>query len=238
MDCAVCGIRSSTGYCVECQTLLCEECGIACETCGKLVCPEHVEETRSGKRLCATCMTKRREERRKRKKHKEDEDTSFAALDGEGEGGEEEPDEEAILTVSARRGLEPWQWSLILGISGVVVILILLIFPSWRRIPMGPETFIPTTIFTAVFPLFSIIWAVTGIVRIEYDEDRAKCYYGIALSALTLILIVVAVVTDPARNQRDEAQSLQEQREGLSEEELEDWRQQQLERYSAPAQDR
>ena len=238
MDCAVCGIRSSTGYCVECQTLLCEECGTVCESCGKLACPEHVEETRSGKRLCSSCMAKRREARKKHKRHR-DEDTSFAAMEGGGEpGAEEEPDEEAILTASARAGLEPWQWSLMLGIGGAIIILLLLVFPSWRRIPMGPDAYLPTTIFAVVFPLFSVIWAITGMVRIEYDEDRGKCYYGIALSLLTLILVVVAVVTDPARHQRNDAQTLQEQREGLSEEGLERWREEQLERFTAPGEKR
>ena len=67
MDCGVCEIRSSVGFCIECKKLLCEVCGVECAYCGKMLCPEHVQTTHSGKKLCGPCMVKRRayQERRR-----------------------------------------------------------------------------------------------------------------------------------------------------------------------------
>ncbi len=59
MDCAYCGIRSATGYCLECRQLICEECAIVCGVCGKLVCQEHVHETPHHRLLCGKCIKDR-----------------------------------------------------------------------------------------------------------------------------------------------------------------------------------
>jgi len=59
MECSVCNTRSSIGYCVECQSLLCEECAVTCQGCGKLICRDHVHETPHNRRLCIKCYAER-----------------------------------------------------------------------------------------------------------------------------------------------------------------------------------
>lgn len=59
MECSFCQTRSSIGFCVECRALLCEECAVVCQGCGKLVCHTHVRETTHRRRLCGKCYDKR-----------------------------------------------------------------------------------------------------------------------------------------------------------------------------------
>ena len=61
MNCGICGIRSSVGYCVECKTLLCEQCATLCEECGQPICSNHIHETPHHRRLCIECIAKRNE---------------------------------------------------------------------------------------------------------------------------------------------------------------------------------
>lgn len=61
MQCLVCGVRSSVGYCVECQRLVCEDCGQTCQECGRLVCRDHLHETPHSRLLCIKCMERRDE---------------------------------------------------------------------------------------------------------------------------------------------------------------------------------
>lgn len=56
MDCGVCEVRSSDGYCITCKTLLCPECASPCEHCHKPICPQHLHETGSGRLLCEKCL--------------------------------------------------------------------------------------------------------------------------------------------------------------------------------------
>ena len=59
MECSSCIIRSSIGYCVECRALVCEECSVTCQVCGKLVCRSHVRETPHRRQLCPKCYARR-----------------------------------------------------------------------------------------------------------------------------------------------------------------------------------
>jgi len=59
MECSSCIIRSSIGYCVECRALVCEECSVTCQVCGKLVCRPHVRETPHRRQLCPKCYARR-----------------------------------------------------------------------------------------------------------------------------------------------------------------------------------
>jgi len=65
MECAFCQVRSAIGYCVECRSLVCEQCGVKCDGCGKLMCREHVHETPHGRRLCIKCYVDRNRHFRK-----------------------------------------------------------------------------------------------------------------------------------------------------------------------------
>ncbi|HIJ65776.1 MAG TPA: response regulator [Candidatus Hydrogenedentes bacterium] len=61
MNCGICGIRSSIGYCVECKALLCEQCATLCASCGQPICAAHVHETPHHRLLCVDCMNARNE---------------------------------------------------------------------------------------------------------------------------------------------------------------------------------
>lgn len=63
MECAQCGVRSSIGYCHECEILLCEVCGNRCERCHKTVCRSHIQRTSSGRNICVSCVVANYEKR-------------------------------------------------------------------------------------------------------------------------------------------------------------------------------
>lgn len=226
MDCAVCGIRSSMGYCVECQALLCEECAVKCETCSKLVCPEHVHETRSGRRLCNACYADRKAKREQRKAGAAPE----AALPEE----EQIAIEEGALTASSRRGPDPWQWSLGVAVCALIVVAVLIVWTGGRRIPLGGSAYVPTPIIPILLAVFSGVWAFFGFTKEDYYEDRGKCVVGPVIGLLVVALSIFAIVSDPARTAELEARMKEEQRQQMTDEELAEWREQQKERYSAP----
>jgi hypothetical protein len=232
MECSACGVRSAVGYCVKCQAMLCEECGIACETCGKVVCSEHMQETRSGRQLCVACYEERRHGRKGQGDHGAAEGTAFETLKAEGaEPGGEEGSEGEILTASAYRSIPPWKLSLGVAITAVVLALIILLFPGMRRVTLSGTTYIPTPYLLLILPALSIAWAALGLVRSEYWEDRPKCLIGPVVSLVCIALCIVAAVTDPAKEADRAAQELQQEREGMTKEQLEVWREQRLQRY-------
>jgi len=235
MECSACGVRSSVGYCAKCQAMLCEECSITCESCGKIVCSEHMHETRSGRQICFACNEERVHSRRGKSKEGRgaaSESTSFAALDAG--GVEPEADEEAegqVLTASAYRAIPPWKLSLGVAVTALVVAVIILIFPGFRRITLSGASYLPTPWLLLILPALSVAWAVLGLVRPEYWEDRPKCLIGPAISLVCVVLCVVAAVTDPAKADERAALERQKERDGMTKEQLEAWREQRLRRY-------
>lgn len=227
MECMVCGLRSSVGYCAVCQKMLCEECGIRCEMCGKMVCSEHSYETSSGKQLCIECQKERKKEYAKRRREAEAgiQPQEDAVAQPEAVGQEE------VLTASAKRKIEPWTWSLGVAILGVVIILVLLVVPSLRRAPLSASAYIPMSIVPIILALFATVWGILGIVREEHVEDRSKCFAGLGVAFVTILLAIVAIYTDPAAKIKSEVDLMQNDREGLSQKELTDWRKQSLEKF-------
>src|SRR5690606_3190393 len=75
MECTLCNIRSAVGTCNDCHTMVCEECGVQCEHCGKWACPQHVYMTSSGKTLCLPCQEERRARRAAASRRAEGHDT-------------------------------------------------------------------------------------------------------------------------------------------------------------------
>jgi len=227
MECMVCGLRSSVGYCVVCQKMLCEECGIRCETCGKLVCAEHSYETSSGKQLCVECQKERKKEYARRRREAEE---GIPPQD-EVSAQDEVVGQDEVLTASAKRRVEPWLWSLGVSIAGAALVLLLLVAPSLRRAPLGANAYIPMSIVPIVVSLFAMVWGIVGLVREEHYEDRPKCFAGLGLALVTILLAVVAIWTDPAARIKSEFDLMQSDREGLSQKELDDWRKQSLDKF-------
>lgn len=63
MECADCGVRSSVGYCRECEMLLCEVCSHTCEICGTTVCRSHIQRSSRGRSICVSCVVSRYDKR-------------------------------------------------------------------------------------------------------------------------------------------------------------------------------
>lgn len=231
MDCQVCGVRSSVGYCGECQKILCETCGVICENCKKISCSDHIHETSGGRLLCTACYEERREKRRQAKAahaKKGEEDTSLQGLEAEGDLEGEVEDE--ALVASARRPIQPWQMSLYIAIGGVVVALIMMLVPALRHIPLGGDRFIPTGYVMLIIPLLGIIWALIGLVKEDYYEDRTKCMYGLGTSILAAILTLVVIWIDPAiRTETNEG--IQNVRQDMNQQQLKDWREKTLKQF-------
>ena len=55
MECGICGIRSAVGYCSHCEALLCDECRVTCDICGRSLCVEHARRTPGKHFLCEQC---------------------------------------------------------------------------------------------------------------------------------------------------------------------------------------
>ncbi|MBX7254750.1 MAG: hypothetical protein K1Y02_00215 [Candidatus Hydrogenedentes bacterium] len=226
MECLVCQIRSSVGFCAECQGLLCETCGVPCEQCGSPSCPTHIHETRSGRKLCIKCYEDRQAKRAQAKAAAE------RAHDDEAVPAQVTPEvAEVALVGSARKMPQPWQVSLYIASAGLLAVLLMFVFPSFRRIPLGPTSYIPTPYVMLLIPLIAVVWATVGIIRVEFFRDRSKCFIGIGLAVLTLILSVVAVRTDPAAAAQAQVKSMEEVRKQMTPDQLKDWRERTLKRY-------
>ncbi len=215
MDCSVCNVRSSMGYCDECNTLLCEDCAIKCVKCSKLMCPDHQRITKGGRILCHTCMGERdaqRDERRRKIDEAEAGGTSMAALDGEAEAEAEGE----ILTASIKKPPPAWKLALYSACTGLAVIVVMLIFPSMRSMT-GP---IPTPYLMLLIPALAIVWSIVGMKDEEEEEDsKSRCLIAIGLAVVTVVLAFVAVATDPKREAQRIAEETAQDRTTMTEEE-------------------
>ncbi|MBI5094136.1 MAG: hypothetical protein HZB26_17050 [Candidatus Hydrogenedentes bacterium] len=203
MECSICLVRSSVGYCSACQILLCDECGISCTKCGKLVCSQHVHETRSHKQLCPECMEERKTRAAERAAVADaGESTSLEALQ------EEQPADVAseALLASVRQPPPPWKLSAITAGAGVAVMLVLLFFPAMRHVDLpGTAGLLYIPYFVMLVPLIAIAWGIAALTGADYVLDRPKAYIGLGLSIVCIIMGVVAVQTDPARKAAEAA---------------------------------
>ena len=210
MDCGSCKTRGAVESCSECHTLLCEVCLINCERCGKVVCPDHIHKTSSGRIICVACQAERKAKAKQR-------DKVSGAADAEMPDvpvTEETPEEE-ILVASVRKPPPPWKLSVYAACAAIALALFLFLFPSLRsfRLPWGG--FFSAAYPFLVIPAVSILWAVIGLrsVESEYIPDRPKCMLGAGLAVLGSILLIFAALTDPARVAENKA--LEDQKKSL-----------------------
>ena len=225
MECEVCTFRGSVTSCVSCGKLLCEECGLECAECGKAICPEHIQTTAHGRTLCEKCYAKREERKSGRKKE--------AAAVGGGvveELEEEELEEERILTASVRKPPSPWTIALVASGLGLGLMAVVLIFPGMRTMTLGAGFGLRTPLVLLVIPVIAAAWGVAGLLSSEEKPARNRSMTAIGLAVLTCALGVIAWQTDPARIAEREAQEAQHQRDAMTPEELEQWRQERLSR--------
>lgn len=238
MECGICEIRSSIGYCIKCQKLLCETCSETCDACGKLMCPDHVYESRSGKIYCTTCNERRKAERReKQEQHRRDRkeaaagDSSLEALAGAPALVDEEEQEEEARVLGKREPVQPWKLCMYSAIAALVLALILLIFPSLRRIPLGGTSYLATPYVLIIIPLIASFWGVYGVVNLEYYKHRQRCMAGLGIAVVSMIMFIVEVASDPAARQDDDSADVQERRQNMDAQQLDGWRENVLDKY-------
>lgn len=234
MQCDVCGLRSSVGYCEDCKKLLCEEHSIKCEKCAKTICPDHVQLTSSGRQLCSACYEARRATKSERRREgREGEAAAVAAGTGMDDLREEEPAiEQEALVGSVREAAAPWRLCIIAGALATIVALVVLVFPGLRRFDIGGGNAMSTPWVLMIIPVVAVFWGVVALMSFRYEDKRTISLAGIGLSVVAAILLVVAAQTDPARAAELEAQRAIEARENMTPEQLQQLRLEKLMRYS------
>jgi hypothetical protein len=229
MDCLVCNQRSAVESCAICHTLLCETCGARCETCGILVCPDHRYKTHKGNVLCIPCQEKRRAVRRAEKYGETDpalkEASAADALPLE------EEEERPILLASVRKPPPAWKLSIYTAGAAVLVALIMLLIPDLRRITLPWGGHLPTPIPLMIIPAMSLFWSVLGYFDKENQDSKNRGYIGLGIALLSVLLLVAAIFTDPARKTEADEKKVQDQRNQMSTEELKKWRQEKLQKF-------
>ena len=250
MECSSCNFRSAIGYCGVTHKLLCEECGIHCDQCGMFVGGEHIYETSKGVKLCPNCQEERKARKaEKRSKHHHHRDrepesapahpaggTSLAALESEppppGElEDEEEVDEDVILTRSGYQKWQPWQFSMLLAVFGVIGATLIIVFPSFRGITLGDGSYFPMAYIVVFLPLLAFVWAFIGLTYAKFWEDREKCLVSSGLGILAIVMLFGSWFTDPVRHVEHQAEVAVRTRDDMNSRELANWREGVLDRY-------
>jgi len=200
------------------------------------MCPDHVHESRSGKIYCSGCQERRKAERKgKHRKHHGDEaeagGSSLEDLTGEPAVPDVEEEEEARV-LGKREEIQPWQLCLYSAIVALIIAIVLLVFPSFRRIPLGGTSYLPTPYPLILIPLISSFWGVYGIVNIEFYKNRHRCMAGLGMAVLSMVMFVYEVASDPATQQEMESAEEQDRRKNMDEEQLDGWRDNVLDKYN------
>ncbi|HOF41807.1 MAG TPA: hypothetical protein PLD73_17185 [Candidatus Hydrogenedentes bacterium] len=249
MDCSRCQFRSAVGYCGVTHDLLCEECGVHCDQCGWFVGEEHIYETSKGVRLCPKCQEERKA--RKTAKHKQQRardrepaatrhaapDTSLAALEstapapGELDDDEALIDEDAALAASGYQKWQPWQFSMLLAVFGIICATLIIIFPSFRGIKVGGGDYFPMAYIVVFLPLLAFVWALIGLTYAKFWEDREKCLVSTGLGILAIIMLFGSWFTDPVRQAEEQTAIAIRTRDDMNAQELAEWREGILNRY-------
>jgi len=231
MDCLVCKTRSAVESCAVCHTLLCEVCAAKCEMCGKMVCPQHVHKTHSGRNVCFPCQEKRVAARRAREAGaaQPEQDAAAAAA----AGAQEQEAEWEVLTESVRKPPPPWKLSLYVACAGVVLAILLFIFPGLCRIVLPGGRYLPTSFVLLIIPAMALFWGVVGLLgkQKEYEEGRSRCYIGMGVSVLAAALLIGAFFADPARRAEAEAARMQNERLNMTPDQLKQWREGVFQKY-------
>lgn len=231
MECSVCDLRGAVQACSYCHAQICEVCGINCRRCGKPVCPAHVYKTHSGKMLCPDCQEERKAKRAQMKEMAEQGEAADFERTPRADSHDSGLSEDEALTGSVRKPVPPWKLSLYAGILGLVAVLVVLVVPGLRQVPVPGGSMLPTPYFLAVIPIAALVWGLIGLLNEEYREDTARCVAGLVLAVASILLMVVAVATDPARKAAQDAADAQMVRTKMTPQQLNDWRNEKLERY-------
>ncbi len=191
MDCSICQIRSSIGYCTECGGLLCEECAETCSECGKPSCPEHMYGRHDAH--CIECADEKEIRRTKHKNTTIQETTPEQSQEGK-----------------AAERFQPfpaWEMSLWNAGLGALAVLMLFSFPNVRRFPLPSGRHFPTSYLVIFLPAMAIIWSLVALRKktesnapdlSAYKKRRIRrwSYIAFTVGLACLILAALAYWTD------------------------------------------
>ncbi len=204
MECSVCHVRSSVGFCPECKSLLCEVCGALCTRCGQLACKGHLQRTDAGL-LCRACIIKQLrpaaaapppEPGGGEAPISTPEVLSFAALmadvdedqrptaayvpaaSAETPAERKEALNRRVLTASARKDTPVWLSSLVGGVASWLV------FWPAARTELFLEVRNYLLLIVLAVSLGTVVWAAAGVMRREASgKERGLCLLGLVLGA-------------------------------------------------------
>lgn len=98
-----------------------------------------------------------------------------------------------------RNMLPPWQVSLGYTAIGVILTLLLFLFPGLRRLHLSSGASIPTPILVMAVPLLASGWALAGFFWKRTDRNRRWSLISLSIAMLTIALAFLAFWTDPFR---------------------------------------
>jgi len=231
MECSVCDLRGAVQACSYCHAQICEVCGVNCRRCGKPVCPTHVYKTHSGKMLCLDCQEERKAKRARLRTRAERAEAAEFEETPRADSHDSGLSEDEALIGSVRKPPPPWKLSLYAGVVGLVAVLVLLVAPGLRQVPMPGGIVLPTPYFLLVIPGAALVWGLIGLLNEEYKEDTARCVAGLVLAVASILLMVVAVATDPSRKAAQVAADAQMGRIKMTPQQLNNWRNEKLGRF-------
>jgi hypothetical protein len=170
-------------------------------------------------------MKERDAKRHHRRKQGAPEGVSTASEDLPGEEEAPEEAEEAEERVLGQwEPTPPWKLSLIAASVAGVVALALLALP-WFAGLLQPWS----SLIAALVAIVAIVWGIVGLTNERYIDDRQKSFYGLGLAVVALLLAGLAVAVHPGIS-RDDAMPGNERR-GMSARDLEQLRENTLEKY-------
>ncbi len=248
MECALCQIRSSMGFCVECGVLLCDVCGIGCDRCRKMVCGNHIHLTKGGRRLCKVCYDERKSRQTEAHRHATEPEpeqeapaTSFAALQNAPEPPaphEHHTHRHRPATDIADEALvqsgwaAPPVWQLCVYTAGVGFFAMGIVWalPNLPRVPIPPLGLFHPALVLMIIPLLAMLWGAWGLWREKYYHDRFRCVAGIAVAVITIGLGLHILFAAPDKDDRGDG-VMRMERDGLNPADLAKWREQQKKKY-------
>lgn len=95
--------------------------------------------------------------------------------------------------------LPPWQVSLGYTAVGVILTLLLFLFPGLRRLHLSSGESLPTPFLVIAVPLLASGWALVGIFWKRADQNRRWSLISLGIAILTIALGFLAFWTDPLR---------------------------------------
>jgi len=98
-------------------------------------------------------------------------------------------------------------------------------------VPLPGGIVLPTPYFLLVIPGAALVWGLIGLLNEEYKEDTARCVAGLVLAVASILLMVVAVATDPSRKAAQVAADAQMGRIKMTPQQLNNWRNEKLGRF-------